>query len=101
MSGDIHIFSAAPNEGIAQLAQLDSQRPPTSPVLAAEVDGRLRAALPLDGGRAIADPFFATTQLITLLELHAAQLHRPVDTRRSSRLTGLGRWMRPAWRSAT
>ncbi|MBV8218773.1 MAG: hypothetical protein JO325_09935, partial [Solirubrobacterales bacterium] len=38
------------------LAQLDSAPVPTGPVLIAEVNGRLRAALPLDGGEPIADP---------------------------------------------
>ena len=39
------------------LAELDSAVAPTGPALVAEIDGRLRAALPLDGGEPIADPF--------------------------------------------
>jgi hypothetical protein len=58
------------------LAQLDSGSAPTGPTLLAEVDGELVAALPLDGGRAIADPFRRTAELVGLLELRKAQLRR-------------------------
>jgi hypothetical protein len=44
--------------------------------LVAEVDGRLRAALPLDGSTPIADPFFRGAELVDLLRLRAAQLAR-------------------------
>jgi hypothetical protein len=40
----------------------------------AEVDGRLRAALPLDGGSPLADPFHRGSDLIELLRLRAGQL---------------------------
>ena len=40
----------------------------------AEVDGRVLAALPLRDGRALADPFRRTADLVALLELRAAQL---------------------------
>jgi hypothetical protein len=42
----------------------------------AEVDGRLRAALPLDGSSPIADPFHRGAELIELLRIRAAQLAR-------------------------
>ena len=56
------------------LAQLDSARVPSGPMLIAEVDGRLRAALPLDGGAPIADPFRRSADLVELLRTRAAQL---------------------------
>jgi hypothetical protein len=57
---------------VAVLAQLDSARViPPAPRLLAEVDGRLRAALSLHDGSAIADPFFRTTHLLALLRAHA------------------------------
>jgi hypothetical protein len=44
-------------------------------MLVAERDGVLVAALPLSGGRAIADPFELTAGVVGLLELRRAQLH--------------------------
>ena len=44
---------------ITRLAQLDSARPPRGQALVAEVAGELPAALPLDGGAAVADPSIA------------------------------------------
>ncbi len=59
---------------LAHLAELDSTTAPQGPTLVAEVDGRLRAALPLDGGRPIADPFHRGAELIELLRMSARQL---------------------------
>jgi hypothetical protein len=64
---------------VRRLAALDSAPVPTNPLLLAEVDGELRAAVSLRDGRAIADPFEYTAGLVALLELHAAQCesHEP------------------------
>ena len=43
-------------EGLRWLAELHSTEAPSGPVLLAEVDGRLRAALPLRGGDPIGGP---------------------------------------------
>jgi hypothetical protein len=59
---------------LARLAALDSARPLHGPALVAEADSRLLAALPLGSGRAIADPFEPTAELVELLELHREQL---------------------------
>ncbi len=67
--------AAADSEGLRRLAQLDGAVPPRNPVLIAEVDGRLRAALPLDGGAPIADPFHRGAELVELLRIRAGQLH--------------------------
>jgi hypothetical protein len=66
--------SVADRERLHRLADLDSARAPSGPSLVAEVDGRLRAALPLDGSPAIADPFHRGLDLVELLRLRAAQL---------------------------
>ena len=66
--------SAADRESLRRLAQLDSARTPMGIALVAEVDGRLRAALPLDGSPAIADPFHRGLDLVELLRIRAAQL---------------------------
>lgn len=59
---------------LARLAALDSAKPPRGPALIAEADSRLLAALPLGSGRAIADPFEPTAELVALLELRRAQI---------------------------
>jgi hypothetical protein len=59
---------------LLQLAALDSADPLSGAALVAEVSGRLVAALPLDGGRAVADPFVPTADIVALLELRASQL---------------------------
>ena len=58
---------------LRRLAALDSAEPIVGPVLLAEVDGHVRAALALEGRRVIADPFHHTSQLVVLLEVQAAQ----------------------------
>jgi hypothetical protein len=67
---------AADADALGKLAELDSALPLSGPVLVAEVDGRLRAALPLRGGSPIADPFHRGAELIDLLKVRAAQLGR-------------------------
>lgn len=76
MDGDLVIRSSRPGEAaaLAELALLDDATAPSGPALVAEVDGDIRAALPLDGGRPIADPFRRTSDLVALLEARAAQL---------------------------
>ena len=73
---------------LARLAGLDSAPLPSGRVLVAEVDGTMRAALPLDGGHAIADPFAHTAHLVELLRAHAAALDtaRPAAARPQRRL---------------
>jgi hypothetical protein len=50
--------------------------------------------LPLDGGRAFGDPFARTDELVALLELRAAQIHRDEEPERHTRRGRLG-WMAP------
>jgi hypothetical protein len=69
---------------IERLAQLDSGSVPTGPALVAEIEGELVAMLPLDRGRALADPFRPSAELTRLLELQRAQL-RGEDGRRRRR----------------
>ncbi len=57
-----------------RLAALDSARAPVGAALVAESGDRILAALPLDGGHAIADPFSPTGELVDLLQLRADQL---------------------------
>lgn len=59
---------------LARLAALDSASPPRGPALVAEADSRMLAALPLGSGRAIADPFQPTAEVVALLELRREQI---------------------------
>ena len=63
-------------DAIARLAALDSARAPGFPLLVAESDARIIAALPLGSGRVIADPFEHSAELVEMLELRASQLRR-------------------------
>jgi hypothetical protein len=58
-----------------RLAALDSARPLGGTVIVAQSDGRIDAALSLDEGRAIADPFRPTAGLVEILRARAARLH--------------------------
>ena len=83
--------TSADTAGLARLSALDSASPPRGPALIAEADSRLLAALPLGSGRAIADPFEPTAELVALLELRRSQLTMASDAgaRRPGRLRGL------------
>ena len=59
---------------LQRLAQLDSAPEPQGTMLVAERSGHLVAAVPLAGGRPIADPFEPTADTVRLLELRRAQL---------------------------
>src|SRR5215216_7803872 len=75
---------------LARLAALDSARPLHGPALVAEADSRLLAALPLGSGRAIADPFEPTADIVALLELEKQGVRGSRgDRRRGSRLRSL------------
>ena len=67
---------------VKRLAQLDSSHAPEGPLVGAEVEGRLLAAISLTSGDSVADPFGRTGELRALLELRAAQLRRRVGRRR-------------------
>jgi hypothetical protein len=72
----LRFAAAADRERLHRLAELDSAPLPAGATLVAEVDGRLRAALPLDGSQPIADPFHRGAELIELLRIRATQLAR-------------------------
>ena len=78
------------HRALFRLAALDSAAgPPPFPLLVAEVDGELCAALSLRDGSAIADPFRPTADIVALLRAHAAAV-RPVPRTRRRRSLRLG-----------
>src|SRR3954454_2823657 len=54
---------------LARLAELDSAHQLEGSVLGAEVEGRLVAAISIDTGQVIADPFRRTSELRAMLQL--------------------------------
>jgi hypothetical protein len=59
---------------IARLAALDSAEKPSGEVLIAESGEDVVAAVPVSGGRPIADPFRRTAEIVDLLVLRARQI---------------------------
>ena len=90
--GDITIrrSNSQDRDAIVKLAELDSQKGPQGRALLAFDGEELVAALPLDGGRPIADPFHRTAEIVDLLRLRAAQGEMPASVRREHHLRRLG-----------
>lgn len=59
---------------VLHLAQRDSSWPPAGPRLLAVVGGRPLAAISLETGALVADPFAGTAEVAELLRARAAQL---------------------------
>jgi hypothetical protein len=57
---------------LVRLAALDSASPPTGETVLAEVGGELWAAVEMDTGAAIADPFRPSGELVDLLRLQVS-----------------------------
>ena len=87
MTEAITIRHSTPGDlrSIRELAELDGGRAPTGPVLLGLVDGRLVAAVGVEDGRTVADPFRYTANLVGMLSVRAAQ-------ERPQRGRGLLRW---------
>jgi hypothetical protein len=69
--------TAADEAALRRLATLDSSRVPSGELLVAELDGQLVAALSVDTGAAIADPFEHTAAIVDSLRAHAGRRSRP------------------------
>jgi hypothetical protein len=67
-------YSAEDHGPLARLVALDSSKPPHQPMVVAEVGGELRAALSLNDGSLVADPFHLTEGAAGLLRAYARQL---------------------------
>ena len=93
---ELRIRLAEPDDGglLERLAALDSQAPLQGDALIAELDGIAVAALSLQNGRLIADPFAHTATVREHLRLLAASIQPtkrpPVPLKRPLRLAFLG-----------
>jgi hypothetical protein len=70
---------------LSRLAQLDSARLPSAPVLAAFAGERALAAISVSDGGAVADPFRRTAEIVAMLEARLEQIRGPVRGRRLRR----------------
>jgi len=86
----IRVATPYDDADLRRLAALDSARPLAGAVLVAQSDGRIDAALSLEDGRAIADPFRPTAGLVEVLRTRGARLRGgPVAERTGLRRLGL------------
>jgi hypothetical protein len=70
----IRLAVAADEMKLRRLAHLDSARPLSGQTLIAEQSGSVIAALSLDDGTAVADPFVASADAVVMLRVRASQL---------------------------
>jgi hypothetical protein len=77
---------------LERLAALDSASPLGGEVLVAYAGGELRAALSLETGRAVADPFWPSADLVELLKAAAGGRPRRFLRRRMARAGELPRF---------
>ena len=90
----LRICRESDHAALRRLAERDSARVPAGRLLAAE-SGRLLAAISLDTGTVIADPFVPTKDLVELLQRRATQMKR-VQGGRRRRLLGRRRRRAPS-----
>jgi hypothetical protein len=69
------------SEAVRLLAALEGVSMPRGRVLVAQLGDDVVAALPLEGGGPLADPFRPSAHLVELLQLRARQLRRDGDQR--------------------
>jgi hypothetical protein len=81
---EITIRRAGPADAAAirRLATLDAAHVPGGPLLVAEADGELRAALSVTTGEHVSDPFTATAELVELLAARAETARATAPVRR-------------------
>jgi len=68
-------------QALRRLAALDSVRPIKGRALLAEVDGRPIAAIGIDDGKVVADPFERTAEVVELLKVRAVRGEAKADSR--------------------
>jgi len=78
--------AAADAAALERLAALDSALPLTGEVMLAHAGGDVRAALSLETGRAIADPFYPSAELVQLLRAAAGTNRSRRSRRRAARV---------------
>jgi hypothetical protein len=88
----IRLATADDAAALRRLAQLDGARLPDGELLVAEADGEIRAALRIADSAYVADPFFASRELVGLLDVRAKRLRRATMSRRDRARTRASLW---------
>ncbi len=91
---------AADFSALEDLARLDASRIPEGQLLLADSDGELRAALSIVSRRYIADPFYPSRELVSLLDQHAARLRAESLSWTARVRARLDQWSELSWRAA-
>ena len=99
--GELLIRAATDDDapGLLRLARLDSSRPPAGRIVVAEDRGTIVAAMSIDDGATIADPFRATAAIVAMLRLRAEQVRGEKPRAQRRTLLSLRR-LRPGGASA-
>ena len=92
----VRLAASGDESALERLARLESASAPSGATLVAEFGGELVAALSLDDGRAIADPFRHTAEVVRELELQGAELSVARTRRWHALRPGYGGWISPA-----
>jgi hypothetical protein len=88
----IRLARAADTAALRRIAALDSAAVPAGRVVLGEVEGVLWAAVAVDGGAVVADPFRPTAEVVEVLRERARQLGAdPLAARRGGTLRLLSR----------
>ena len=74
---ELRLCKPADDPAIDRLAALSEVPAPYGRLVVALLDGKLVAALPLNGDPVLRDPFVKTAELVHLLEVRAEQLREP------------------------
>jgi hypothetical protein len=77
---------------LRRLAQLDAARLPEGELLVAEAAGEIRAALRISDSAYVSDPFYASRELVGLLDVRAKRMRRERYTRLDRARTRLSLW---------
>ncbi len=77
--------TAADTTAVIRLAALDSAPIPAGTILIAEVAGEAQAAIAVETGAVVADPFRRTADAVRVLRAHAAQARRAQRAARAPR----------------
>ena len=90
---DIYLAGPADAASIRWLAEIDSRPVPRGRILAAAVEGQPVAALGIDDGSVIANPWLRTDHLVTALRMRARayESHERTPSLRDRMLAGLRR----------
>jgi hypothetical protein len=93
--GELTVRTATEADGadLLRLARLDSSRPPSGQIIVAEDRGVMVAAMSVDNGATIADPFRATAAIVAMLHLRAEQLLEPRQRAQRGTLLSLRRML--------